>query len=285
VGGSARALLNKLMSLPETDTSKLAEIGFSMGGSFGLELARDGAPLAAVAAFHAGLQTKSPAEPGKVKAKILEQTGADDPLVPFDQIKAFEEEMTRAGADWQLISYSGTKHGFTNPEAAGNPALAYNKTVDASAYDDSMSVPNRRSTRTPPSRKASVMRGIWFGTYRPGGRRSEREQVVVQRLAVRGAAVARAQAAAGDADIAGERGKTSDRSGALPAIAALVHRAAAKDEHRGLRRRIPPRDLGDSLGRDAGDGGAKRFAVTRWRSEVNSNCRYRFLNCRTTASC
>jgi hypothetical protein len=207
VGGSARALLNKLMSLPETDTSKLAEIGFSMGGSFGLELARDGAPLAAVAAFHAGLQTKSPAEPGKVKAKILEQTGADDPLVPFDQIKAFEEEMTRAGADWQLISYSGTKHGFTNPEAAGNPALAYNKTVDASAYDDSMSVPNRRSTRTPPSRKASVMRGIWFGTYRPGGRRSEREQVVVQRLAVRGAAVARAQAAAGDADIAGERGR------------------------------------------------------------------------------
>jgi hypothetical protein len=28
-----------------------------------------------------------------------------------------------------------------------------------------------------------------------------------------------------------------------------------------------------------------RFAVTRWRSEVNSNCRYRFLNCQTTASC
>jgi hypothetical protein len=24
---------------------------------------------------------------------------------------------------------------------------------------------------------------------------------------------------------------------------------------------------------------------TPWRSEVNSNCRYRFLNCQTTASC
>src|SRR6266849_1333424 len=24
--------------------------------------------------------------------------------------------------------------------------------------------------------------------------------------------------------------------------------------------------------------------MTRWRSEVNSNCRYRFLNCQTTAS-
>lgn len=84
--------LNKLMSLPQTDPSKLAEIGFSMGGSLGLELARDGAPLAAVAVFHAGLQTKSPAEPGKVKAKILVQTGADDPIVPFDQIKAFAKK-------------------------------------------------------------------------------------------------------------------------------------------------------------------------------------------------
>jgi len=28
-----------------------------------------------------------------------------------------------------------------------------------------------------------------------------------------------------------------------------------------------------------------RFVVTRWRSEVNSNCRYRFLNCQTTTSC
>ena len=28
-----------------------------------------------------------------------------------------------------------------------------------------------------------------------------------------------------------------------------------------------------------------RFVVTRWRSEVNSNCRYRFLNFQTTTSC
>ena len=27
-----------------------------------------------------------------------------------------------------------------------------------------------------------------------------------------------------------------------------------------------------------------RFAVTRWRREVNSNCRYRCLNCQTTTS-
>ena len=73
-----------------------------------------------------------------------------------------------------------------------------------------MSVPNSSNTRTSPSRKASVMRGIWFGLYRPGGRRSSASMVVVQRLAMRGAAVTRAEAAAGHADIAGERRQASD---------------------------------------------------------------------------
>jgi dienelactone hydrolase len=37
--------LNKLASLPQVDSSRLASIGFCMGGNFSLELAREGAPL------------------------------------------------------------------------------------------------------------------------------------------------------------------------------------------------------------------------------------------------
>src|SRR5882762_8067071 len=113
----ARVALDKLASLPQADSSRLAAIGFCMGGTFGLELARDGAPLTGVVTFHSGLQTQRPAERGKLKAKILVCNGADDPLVPFDHVKAFADEMTNAGADWQIISYGGTKHSFTNPEA------------------------------------------------------------------------------------------------------------------------------------------------------------------------
>ncbi|HLX38604.1 MAG TPA: dienelactone hydrolase family protein [Candidatus Binataceae bacterium] len=133
----ARAALDKLASLPQVDSSKLAEIGFCMGGTFGLELARDGAPLKGVVTFHSGLQTQKPAEPGKIKAKILINTGADDPMVQSDVVKAFQEEMTKAGANWQLISYSGTKHSFTNPDAAsaGMPqALEYNKQTDERSW-------------------------------------------------------------------------------------------------------------------------------------------------------
>ena len=131
-----RVALDKLASLAQVDSSRLAEIGFCMGGTFGLELARDGAPLKGVVTFHSGLQTQRPAAAGALKAKILVNTGADDPLVPFDQVKAFEEEMTAAGADWQVISYSGTKHSFTNPDAdgAGMPMLGYNKLSDQRSW-------------------------------------------------------------------------------------------------------------------------------------------------------
>lgn len=130
------AALEKLASLPNVDSSRLAAIGFCMGGTFSLELARDGAPLRGIVSFHGGLQTQRPAEPGKVKAKILVQTGADDPMVPVAQVNALAEEMTKAGADWQIITYGGTKHSFTNPEAdkINNPGIAYDKSADVRSW-------------------------------------------------------------------------------------------------------------------------------------------------------
>jgi dienelactone hydrolase len=130
-----RAALDKLASLPQVDPNRLAAIGYCMGGTFSLELARDGAPLRGVVSFHGGLATQRPAA-GQIKAKILVCTGADDPFVPVAQVNAFEEEMTKAGADWQVISYGGTVHSFTNPEAdkIGQPGLAYNRLADERSW-------------------------------------------------------------------------------------------------------------------------------------------------------
>ena len=107
-----------------------------MGGTFALELARDGAALRGAVSFHGGLETKRPAAPGAIKAKLLVCTGADDPFVPVTQVNAFAEEMTKTGADWQIVSYGGTVHSFTNPDAAsaGVPGLAYNKLADERSW-------------------------------------------------------------------------------------------------------------------------------------------------------
>ena len=132
-----------------------------MGGTFSLELARDGAPVKGVVSFHGNLATQSPAEPGKTKGKVLVCHGAEDPFVPPDVVNAFAEEMTKAGVDWQLISYGGTVHSFTNPTAAtvGNPGIAYNKSADERSWQamrnffSERGASFRRATRDPESRR------------------------------------------------------------------------------------------------------------------------------------
>jgi len=132
----ARVALDTLASLPQVDASRLAAIGYCLGGTFALELARDGAPLRGVVSFHGGLETPRPAVAGQVKAKILVCTGADDPFVPVAQVNALAEEMTKAQADWQIMSYGGTVHSFTNPDAdrVGLPGIAYNTLADERSW-------------------------------------------------------------------------------------------------------------------------------------------------------
>jgi dienelactone hydrolase len=133
----ARAALVTLAALPQVDTSRLGAIGFCFGGSVALELARDGADLAAVVSFHGVLATRMPAVRGKLTARVLVCTGADDPLAPPEHIRAFEEEMRSAGVqDWEIASYGNTLHGFTNPAADGSimRAALYNEKADRRSW-------------------------------------------------------------------------------------------------------------------------------------------------------
>jgi dienelactone hydrolase len=130
-----KAGLKALAALPEADRLPLAAIGFCMGGQAALELARDGAPLVAAASFHGLLDTGLPAEPGQITARILVCHGDADPMVPRSQVLAFWEEMDAAQANWHFHSYSGVKHGFTNPaKVEGNPAVGYDASADRQSW-------------------------------------------------------------------------------------------------------------------------------------------------------
>ena len=129
-----RAGLRALAGVDGADSLPFLAIGFCMGGQAALELARDGAPLEAAVSFHGLLDTEQPAEPGAISARILVCHGDADPMVPRSAVLRFWEEMDEAGADWHFHSYSGVKHGFTNPHPAANPATAYNASADRQSW-------------------------------------------------------------------------------------------------------------------------------------------------------
>lgn len=99
------------------DSNKLGAIGFCFGGGAILELARSGADLGAFVSFHGNLDTPDPADTRNIKAPVLVLHGADDPAVPQEQVEGFVAEMKAADVDWQLVSYGGAVHSFTDPYA------------------------------------------------------------------------------------------------------------------------------------------------------------------------
>jgi dienelactone hydrolase len=93
-------------------------MGYCFGGAAVLELGRSGAPVKGIVTFHGGLDNPTPADAKSIKAKVLiNQGGADSFTLP--SLPAFEKEMKDAGVDYQIITYPGAQHSFTNPDAKG----------------------------------------------------------------------------------------------------------------------------------------------------------------------
>lgn len=128
--------INALKGIPDASGIPTLAIGYCMGGQAALEAARDGQDLVAVVSFHGLLSTDLPAQPGVMKARMLICHGDADPMVPRSQVMAFWEEMDNAGGDWHFHSYSGVKHGFTEPgsDARGMAALGYDASADRQSW-------------------------------------------------------------------------------------------------------------------------------------------------------
>ena len=99
-------------SLPEVDPSKVAAVGFCFGGLCVLDLARAGVDVQAVASFHGLFSKPEGLTTAPIQAKVIAFHGWDDPMVPPAEVVALGEELTEAGADWQIHAYGGTMHAF-----------------------------------------------------------------------------------------------------------------------------------------------------------------------------
>jgi dienelactone hydrolase len=131
-----QAALDQLtaQAIASVDKARLASFGFCFGGCCALDLARIGAPLKAAVSFHGTIDSPNPADANNIKGKVLVLHGASDPLVPKEQLPAFEAEMNAANVDWQLLSYGGAFHSFTDPHANNPGVQMYNPLVAKRAF-------------------------------------------------------------------------------------------------------------------------------------------------------
>ncbi len=133
------AAINKLKSLPQTDTSKVAAIGYCFGGFVVLNAAKLGADLKGVVTFHGGLGGVAPNK-DLLKAKILVcHGGADDFENPH--VAEFKKQMDSVGADYTFKVYPDATHAFTNPASTENGKkfnmpIKYNAAADAASWND-----------------------------------------------------------------------------------------------------------------------------------------------------
>ncbi len=133
------AAMKELKTYSQTDTTKMAAIGYCYGGFIVLNAAKLGADLKGVVSFHGDL-SGVPVNKDLLKAKILVCHGEADQFVN-PEVAAFKKSMDSAGVDYTFKSYPNATHAFTNPAATEkgkkfNMPIEYNAAADSASWND-----------------------------------------------------------------------------------------------------------------------------------------------------
>ena len=137
-GGKAyEALMAEANRLGLVDASrKTAAIGYCAGGGYVLEQARAGADFKAYVVFH--VTNPNPVVAGtpcNIKGRVLAIHGRADPVTPKPMMDAFEEEMTKAKVDWQVMMFGPPAvHSFCDLTANNPAATQYDEKLCRKAY-------------------------------------------------------------------------------------------------------------------------------------------------------
>jgi len=115
---------------------KIVAIGYCFGGGAALELARSGADVLGVVSFHGSLSTPTPEDAKNIRGRVLVLHGADDPYAPRAEVLGLQDELTKAGVDWEVDLYAKAVHSFTQPEAGSDRSkgAAYDAQADRRSW-------------------------------------------------------------------------------------------------------------------------------------------------------
>ncbi len=120
---------------------KIAVIGYCFGGSGAIEAARANLKVNGIVSFHGGLGRDASRVIEPIKPKVLILHGADDFFVPDTEIKAFQEEMNKAKADWQMNYYADAVHAYTHKDSGSDKSkgVAYNEKAAKRSWEAMLS--------------------------------------------------------------------------------------------------------------------------------------------------
>lgn len=121
---------------PAIEAGRLAAVGYCFGGLCALDLARAvPAGLRAAVSFHGLLTPPGLGPQPPIEASVLILHGWDDPMAPPADVLAVAQEMTAAGADWQLHAYGHALHAFTFEDVdLPERGLAYDAAADRRSW-------------------------------------------------------------------------------------------------------------------------------------------------------
>ena len=120
----------------DVDASRIAVVGYCLGGLCALDLARSGTPdIKGAVSLHGVFGPPDIGAQGEIGASILVLHGWEDPMAPPQDVLGLAKELTEAKADWQLHAYGHAMHSFTN-KAANQPANGqqYDAKADARSW-------------------------------------------------------------------------------------------------------------------------------------------------------
>jgi carboxymethylenebutenolidase len=103
--------------LREHGTTSVFTVGFCFGGRLSWLAATGGHGLAGAVGFYGGSGDRNgwigPASrAGQMAAPILALQAGDDPNIPPEMNAAFDEALTAAGVEHEIVTYDGAPHSF-----------------------------------------------------------------------------------------------------------------------------------------------------------------------------
>ena len=139
--GRYNKALEVLKAHKTVDAARIGSIGFCFGGAVSIKMARGGADLKGIVAFHSALPMEPRITKNSMKSAVLVINGSEDGFLRPEAVASFSQDMFRANVDFTYMNLKGVKHSFTNPQADefsekfNIMALQYNKKADEQSWE------------------------------------------------------------------------------------------------------------------------------------------------------